>query len=599
MDRRESPKRKPPKQPFPGESSGEWRQATARQAALCTLHQLDPSTPGLMLSLAFRLPCETDVEALKTSVLRLLLRYPALRSVFRRGESGWEVCTPPCNSVPGNDHWSAETLPPTASEKEAGDALRRFCREVPALDSGALFRAHLVTGAGGVFLAVAIHHSVVDLWSTGLLASLLGLFYEEETGGEPAPFPLPRPQDGQAQEKARRGRERSLPYWSALYAAPTPPLRLTSPPLAGSAPAEGPVLARESVHLPIDLGPERTSALAAAAKAHHTTRHTLLFAAQALAAARAAGVERLPLTMPQHRRSASTMTVVDFVSSNYVLPLDLRGATAAEIVRAVGGRIREARAHQWIDFDELALHHRADVAHLPEPELSLVVYEQTPGAPDSTAGVLLGTGVLRSGPLTLTPVFGLPSVGPLPLVTALAEHEGRLVGRLEFDPLRCTPRTAEQLREELVTAVDDLAGPPQVKVRRVRATAAPKGEATPTTAASAETLAERVGETWARTLSLPTVGPDDDFYTLGGHSLLAAALARALSVEFGVDVRPGDVMNHPSVREQSRFIAECLDAPGGRSGPAATSEAIRPALRRPLHAFASDASLSSETRDAR
>ncbi|MFC7741132.1 hypothetical protein ACFQXA_09155 [Nocardiopsis composta] len=56
--------------------------------------------------------------------------------------------------------------------------------------------------------------------------------------------------------------------------------------------------------------------------------------------------------------------------------------------------------------------------------------------------MLLGTGVLRSGPLTLTPVFGLPSVGPLPLVTALAEHEGRLVGRLEFDPsaaLRAPP----------------------------------------------------------------------------------------------------------------------------------------------------------------
>ncbi|GAB3206173.1 hypothetical protein GCM10027294_07640 [Marinactinospora endophytica] len=492
-----------------------------------------------------------------------------------------------------------ETFSPTAPESEVTEALRRFCRVVPSLDSGALFRAHLVTGAGGVFLAVAIHHCVVDLWSTGLLASLLGLFYEEETGGEPAPFPLSRPQDGQARERARRGRERSLPYWTALYADPTPPLRLTSPPFPGSTPADSPTLAREAVHLPIDLGPERTSALAAAAKAHHTTRHTLLFAAQALAAARVTGAERLPLTMPQHRRSASTMTVVDFVSSNYVLPLDLRGATPAEIIRAVGGRIREARAHQWVDFDELALHHRADVAHLPEPELSLVVYERTPGAPDSTAGVLLGTGALRSGPLTLTPVFGLPSVGPLPIVTALAEHGGRLVGRLEFDPLRCAPHTAERLREELIEAVDDLIGPPQATIRRARAAATPRTGAAPATATPVEALTQRVAETWAQTLSLPTVGPDDDFYTLGGHSLLAATLARALSVEFGVDVRPGDVTNHPSVREQARFIAGCLSAPGTRNGPAPASEAIRPIPRRPLHTFASDASLSSETGDAR
>lgn len=63
---------------------------------------------------------------------------------------------------------------------------------------------------------------------------------------------------------------------------------------------------------------------------------------------------------------------------------------------------------------------------------------------------------------------------------------------------------------------------------------------------------------YARALSPRSVGPDDDFYDLGGQSIVAATISAMASDRFGIEVEPGCVFEHSTVRALAAVIVEQL-----------------------------------------
>jgi acyl transferase domain-containing protein/acyl carrier protein len=71
-------------------------------------------------------------------------------------------------------------------------------------------------------------------------------------------------------------------------------------------------------------------------------------------------------------------------------------------------------------------------------------------------------------------------------------------------------------------------------------------------------LAERVSRIWAATLGEVTILPDSNFFDLGGDSLVALQMVSQLNVEFGIDLRPVELISAPTVSALTERIAQEL-----------------------------------------
>jgi amino acid adenylation domain-containing protein len=134
----------------------------------------------------------------------------------------------------------------------------------------------------------------------------------------------------------------------------------------------------------------------------------------------------------------------------------------------------------------------------------------------------------------------------------------------------------------VVTAVGRLPRSPHGKIDR-RALAATVGGPVPTaddTSRPGSALTAAVAAAFARTLELPYVGPQDDFFALGGHSLMATQLIYDLNESLGTRAPLRAIFEHPTVeglaehiRSQSGDPLEIVPVTG--SGPHPLSFAQR------------------------
>ena len=76
----------------------------------------------------------------------------------------------------------------------------------------------------------------------------------------------------------------------------------------------------------------------------------------------------------------------------------------------------------------------------------------------------------------------------------------------------------------------------------------------------ADALQAGVAEIWQEALSVPTVGPRDDFFDLGGHSLTAMRVLSRTEQACGVRLTVADLFDHPTVADFARHLSALMGA---------------------------------------
>lgn len=494
--------------------------ATAAQQAMCTLHELDPATPGLVLELAFAVPASGPATV--RALAALAGRHASLRSRFMRTEAGWSRVTDPAGDL---DELVTRYC---TVEEPPGPANRS-----PMTLAAPLFHASVSPDGGRVL--VRVHHAVADLWSVGLLTQeLLG-----RLGGTAEPAEPYGPIEPPAPSAVRL--DRAWAYWKPLLAAGAEQPRLPVAP----EPTPGAV-ARAADHVPLRFGPERTGRLAELARRCHTTRYAALLAAQAIVLGRFGRADRVVLAVPMHGRGPRTYRSVGYFVSTVPLPIDLDGRTGRELVAQAGDRVRHALAHQVMGYPELVARGAAEGGPVvPAPTVALLLQQDTPGAPEGLADALLSHRPLPGRTGTFAVTEAPPSVGPFGLTTLLAEGDGELRGRVELDPGRHPRWLAERFAECLLAAVDALTTRPDEPVTALPLSGEHEAElrrrwsVSPQAAETDDTIHGLVLRAAVRYPHRTAVTAEDGTWTYAELADRSAAVAARLHE---VGVRPGDAV---------------------------------------------------------
>jgi amino acid adenylation domain-containing protein len=204
--------------PSPRRATGGPYPLSFAQERLWFLDQLDPGTPAFNIPAATRLRGNLDQAALEESLNRIVRRHETLRTRFINQEGQvWQEVLPEVRLAIELEDLS--TLP----EEERRAAERRMVLEHSArsfdLARGPLLSTLLLRLAPDDHLLVfAIHHTVADGWSLGVLQSELARHYRAALRGEPTDLPpLPFQYADFADWQRRRFQgealERELAYW--------------------------------------------------------------------------------------------------------------------------------------------------------------------------------------------------------------------------------------------------------------------------------------------------------------------------------------------------------------------------------------------------
>jgi amino acid adenylation domain-containing protein len=158
------------------------------QQRLWFVAQLPSASAAYHIAGALRLRGELDAGALERSLQEIGRRHESLRTVFPAvdGEPVQQI------RREGDFRLDQEDLTAFAEadrEARARDRATAIARQAFDLARGPLFRARLLRlGADHHWLVLALHHSVADGWSLGILFRELGLLYEAYVGGGQSPL---------------------------------------------------------------------------------------------------------------------------------------------------------------------------------------------------------------------------------------------------------------------------------------------------------------------------------------------------------------------------------------------------------------------------
>jgi len=355
------------------------------QERLWFLDQIEQASAAYVMALAFEMRGALDVTALERALATLVRRHESLRTVFA------EVDGRPQQVVSDPAPW---TLPvaQVSGEADARERLREEASRGFDLARGPLFRAHLYRlAAHAHVLLLAMHHSISDGWSLGILTRELGELYARFSRGEPDTLPAPalRYRDfARWQRSSLQGEplQALLSHWRSRLAGAPQVLELpTDRPRASMTSRRG---ATYSFVLPVEL----TEALRALARREGATLFVTLLAGFTLLLSRYSGQQDVLVGTPVANRSrAEIEDVVGCFVNTLVLRADLSGDPSA---RGFLERVREAcldaLAHQDLPFERLVQELR------PERDLSrnplfqvMFAFQNAPQRPLELAGITL------------------------------------------------------------------------------------------------------------------------------------------------------------------------------------------------------------------
>jgi amino acid adenylation domain-containing protein len=355
------------------------------QERLWFLDQLERGGAAYVIALAFEMRGALDVTALERALATLVRRHESLRTVFA------DVDGRPLQVVSEPTAW---TLPVSevSGETDARERLRDEVSRGFDLARGPLFRAQLYRlAADAHVLLLAMHHSISDGWSMGILTRELSELYARFSRGEvdTLPAPLLRYRDfARWQRNWLQGEtlEGLLAHWRSRLAGAPQLLDLpTDRPRSSVRSQRG---ASYSFTLPLGLA----QGLRALARREGATLFMTLLAGFTLLLSRYSGQEELVVGTPVASRSrAEIEDVVGCFVNTLALRADLSGDPSASGLLA---RMREvcldAFAHQDLPFERLVeeLRPERDLRRNPLFQVMFTL-QNTPQRPLELPGITL------------------------------------------------------------------------------------------------------------------------------------------------------------------------------------------------------------------
>ena len=317
--------------------------------------------------IVLRLQGDLDADVLERALAEIVRRHESLRTVFRLGAAGEpeQVILPP-----GGFRLEIDDL--TESEDPRGEAeaiVRVEVRRPFDLAAGPLFRARLLRTAGGEWrLVLAMHHTVSDGWSLGVLFRELAALYEAFARGEPSPLPeLPLQYADYAawqhEELTDARVAAQLEWWrKALQGAPA----LLELPTDRPRPPEQ---SHRGARLRIALPRALAEAAGELARREGATTFMVLLAAFQVLLHRWSGAADVVVGSPIAGRTRGELEgLIGFFANTVALRADLSDDPGfGELLARVRETTLGAYQHQELPFDRLveALHPERSLGHAP------------------------------------------------------------------------------------------------------------------------------------------------------------------------------------------------------------------------------------------
>ncbi|GAA2798137.1 amino acid adenylation domain-containing protein [Saccharopolyspora taberi] len=406
------------------------------QQRLWFLDQLSPGEATYNVPGMVRLSGAVDIDGLRWALDQIVTRHESLRTRFAVKDDVPVQVVEPAGGV---DIEVAEAL--GASDEHVREWARERARWSFDLRRGPLFRVSMLRVAPDEWvLVVALHHSVSDGWSLGVLLRELSVLYGDYVAGRQSSLPeLPVQYADFAvwQREWLDGGvlEPQLDYWrSQLAGAPAGLPLPTDRPRTGKE-------SREGAHLPVSWDAELIERLREVAREAGATLYMTVLAAFQVVLGRFAGTEDVVVGSPVAGRTRPELEgLIGFFVNTLVMRTDLSGSPSFdEVLRRVRENALEAYAHQDVPFERLVeeLAPPRDAGRTPLFQVMFVLQNAPVGELE-----LNGVEVNTSQVSTETAKFEL--------TLSLEEVAGGVEGYLEYDTSLFDADTAQRV----ITAVE-------------------------------------------------------------------------------------------------------------------------------------------------
>ncbi len=416
------------------------------QQRLWFLDQLEPGSTEYSVPMAWRLTGALDADALRCALERVVDRHEVLRTAFA------VVDDTPLQVVSARVPVELP-LVEAASPEAVRDALAELAGTPFDLRRPPLWRAALVRRAPDRHvLALNLHHSVVDAWSTqNLLAELSACYNAHLAGAEPElpELPVQYAEYAERQRAALRGPalEELLAHWRETLAGVAPLELPTDRPRRAARSGDGADL-RFTVPSGVSAG------LRALARARNTTLFTVLVASVQLLLGRYAGQDDVAIGTPIANRDGEDVeALIGFFVNTLVLRTDLTGDPAfADLLDRVREVTLNAYAHAELPFDRLVeeLHPDREPGRSPLFQVLLVMNSRIDDP------VMTGLAV-EEHPL---PVRN----AKFDLTVAMVDEGGELSGELRYSTELFDADRIERMAGHLLTLLAAVAAAPQTRL---------------------------------------------------------------------------------------------------------------------------------------
>jgi amino acid adenylation domain-containing protein len=419
------------------------------QQQLWLVDRLDPGNVAYNVSFPLRLNGPLDVAALRKGLTELVRRHEALRTTFPVVDRLPVQVIAPASAVP-LCLVNLSQMSQAERERQACRLARGQARRPFDLDKGPLFRATLLQlEQTEHWLLLAMHHIVVDGWSTGILLAELGALYAAFVKGQGSSLPeLPVQYADFAcwQREQLPGEvfETQLAYWKEkLWDAPVVLKLSTDRPRPPVQTFHG---TRRAFVLPESL----RQGLKALSRQEHVTLFMTLLAAFKVLLYGYTGQKDIVVGTPVANRSRPEVEglIGFFVNS---LALCTRLADDLTFLELLG-RVREtalgAYAHQDLPFERLidALHPRRDKSYNPLFQV-LFVLQNTPAA-------------ITVQDLSLSPLKLDAGTAQFDLSLEMEDGERGLAGFMEYNTDLFDDATIARMLEHYQTLLENIKADP-------------------------------------------------------------------------------------------------------------------------------------------